>query len=473
MAVFFVATAAFVVYSNIFGYPFVFDDIPHILENTRIRSILNYFSPGQILMSREMVNFTFAVNYALGDYEVFGYHFVNVLIHVLNGVVVYFLSLLLQRGMFRGAGGAADGGDGSFRLVSLFTALLFVVHPLQTQAVTYTIQRYTSMAALFYMASVLFYLKARFFQIGEPAIIDAGKTVPGKGIVGTDGRKKKPKNRKLIPAQRRTALKPDVEKSTATVTSSRRTAVFRTALFFVLSVLCALVALRSKENTLSLPAAVLLAEYFAVDRSWQGWKRKIPWITGAFAAGAFFYLYASGLLRSGFSLDRLLSEIDRFSRETNQVGRLEYLFTQFNVLIVYLRLLVFPTNQNLDYMYPFSKGFFEGTTPYAFTFLLVLAVFALLVRKRWPVCSFGILWFFITLSVESGIIPIKDALFEHRLYLPMLSYSFVVSWLILHVLQRFRLGSIVFLTFLVVLYGSAAHMRNTLWHDEWTLRRMS
>ena len=49
--------------------------------------------------------------------------------------------------------------------MSLFAALIFVAHPIQTQAVTYTIQRYASLAAMFYMGSVLFYLKARIAQL--------------------------------------------------------------------------------------------------------------------------------------------------------------------------------------------------------------------------------------------------------------------------------------------------------------------
>jgi tetratricopeptide (TPR) repeat protein len=469
LAVFLIAAAAFAVYWGIFDYPFVFDDAPNILENARIRSLSNFLSPKILIRAREAVDFTFAVNYALGGYGVFGYHLGNVLIHVLNGVVAYFLSLLLLRGMTGRSGNAAEGGDDPARLVSLFTALLFVVHPLQTQAVTYTIQRYTSMAALFYMASILFYLKARFLQKGEPETAAAGKTAPGKGAAGVfekpAGKKGRQKSRKAVPGGDGAVPKPDAEKSAPGPLPGRKT-TFRTVVFFALSVLFAFVAFRSKENTLSLPVAILLAEYFAVDRSRAGWKRKIPWIAAAVAAVAVFYFYTAGLFRPGFSWGRFLADLDRQTRETDAVGRMSYLLTQLNVLLTYLRLLIIPVNQNLDYMYPFRTAFFGGTTPFAFAFLLFLAVAAWLVRRRWPVLSFGVFWFFVTLLVESTIIPIRDALFEHRMYLPLFGCSLAVVWTVFHLLGNRRALAAGLCVILVATLGTASVLRNRVWRDE-------
>ncbi len=465
LAVFLVAVAAFAVYGGIFDHPFVFDDAPNILERARIRSLSDSFSPKILSEARGIVNFTFAVNYALGGYGVSGYHLGNVLIHVLNGVVVYFLSLLLLRGM-TGRSGAADDGDGGARLVSLFTALLFVVHPLQTQAVTYTIQRYTSMAALFYMASILFYLTARFVRKGEPAT--AVRETGPADAARPSGKKRKQKNRKTDPGENGTPLKPAEGKDVGGPLPGRKTAL-RTGLLFALSALCALAAFRCKENTLSLPVAILLAEYFAVDSTWAGWKRKIPWIAAAVAAVAVFYLFTDGLLRPGFSWGRFLAELDHRTRETDAVGRWPYLFTQFNVLVTYLRLFFFPVNQNLDYMYPFRTDFFGGTTPFAFAFLLFLAAAAFRVRRRWPVLSFGVFWFFVTLSVESTIIPIRDALFEHRMYLPLFGCVLALTWTIFRLFGNRRALAAGLCVILVVALGTASFLRNRVWRDETVL----
>ena len=170
LALIVIGFSALVIYSNIYNNPFVFDDGSHIVENSTIRDLSNYLSPVKLLEPRAIVDFTFALNYRFGELNVFGYHLVNILIHILNGFLVYILvsAVLKQRSGCSSASSAliSDSPDVSIRIMSLFAALIFVVHPIQTQAVTYTVQRYASMAAMFYMASVLFYLKARILQQG-------------------------------------------------------------------------------------------------------------------------------------------------------------------------------------------------------------------------------------------------------------------------------------------------------------------
>jgi tetratricopeptide (TPR) repeat protein len=108
-----------------------------------------------------------------------------------------------------------------------------------------------------------------------------------------------------------------------------------------------------------------------------------------------------------------------------------YLLTEFKVLATYLRLIVLPINQNLDYDYPLSRGFFEPQTLFPFLLLSLLFVVAgcLLLKERSPsskladtpspglVVSFGICWFFLLLAPTSTFIPIIDVIFEHRAYL--------------------------------------------------------
>jgi len=105
-----IALAAFVVYSNTWRCPFVFDDIHSIVENTGIRDLSNFSSPGRFFDSRAVVNFTFALNYKFGRLDVFGYHLVNILIHIINGFVVYFLALSILRLLFRPSG-AGEGEE--------------------------------------------------------------------------------------------------------------------------------------------------------------------------------------------------------------------------------------------------------------------------------------------------------------------------------------------------------------------------
>jgi protein O-mannosyl-transferase len=451
-----------IIYSNIYQSSFVFDDGPGIQENLDIRSVGNYLSVDRLLKPRGIVNLTFALNYRLGKLNVFGYHLINVLIHIINGFLVYFLSLTVFKQLspsFIKPFGSLNGPNSKLKRstskerhqgsktgrkqkskkaqplgcnehpvsfqssipwMSLVAALIFVTHPIQTQAVTYTVQRFASMAAMFYLASVFFYLKARI-------MVQSSKL------------------------------------------KAQRSGRYSLSAFFGLSIVCGMLAFLSKQNTASLPGVILLSEYLLIDRTWEGWKRKIPWFALAFALWIFFVFYVAGFFSGGIGGQGLLEDVSRLTQETENVSRWSYLCTQFNVLVIYIRLLFLPIGQNLDYLYPFKTGFFDGNTPLAFAFLIgLIAIGIWNVRKR-PIICFGIFWFFITLSVESSIIPIRDALFEHRLYLPMFGFAIVVSYLVFHLLSK-RVSWLVAISVIIILcLGAATYLRNITWQDNTNL----
>jgi tetratricopeptide (TPR) repeat protein len=457
------------IYSNIYQCSFVFDDKPQIEDKVIIRDLANYFSFEAFLKSRPIVDLTFALNYRFGQLTVFGYHLVNVLIHIINGFLVYFLASTIfkqllsgstqrfnesskvkaERGKVRGQRSKVKwdltrqssiiNHQSSIGLMSLFAALIFVAHPIQTQAVTYTVQRYASLAGMFYMGSVLFYLKARILAQSSKL-----KAQSSKGKVES----------KKNGGQRS-------EKPSAFS--------FQLSALYSLSIICGMLAFLSKQNTASLPAAIILVEYLFIDRTWQGWKKKILWFTPIFILFVIFVLYVSGIFSGGHEGRGLLEDVSDLMRETELVSRWRYLCTQFNVLVIYIRLLFLPIGQNLDYMYHFKMGFFDGYTSLAFLFLVGLVGLAIWNIKKRPVLSLGILWFFITLSVESSIIPIKDALFEHRLYLPMFGFAIVVSWLVFNCLSGKESLAIIISVVFVVSLGTATFLRNRTWRNPVTL----
>ena len=409
-----------IIYSNIYHAPFVFDDVGKIVDNVKIKYLTNYLSFARLLWPRGVVDLTFALNYRFGGLEVFGYHLINIVIHILNGLLVYFLALTILRRTFHltQSSETYQLSSSSIPLMALFAALIFVAHPIQTQAVTYTVQRYASMAAFFYMASVLFYLKGRLKQEGL------------------------------------NAEKPSRE---------NKSQVF---IFYILSGVSGMVAFLSKENAASLPATILLVEYLLVDRMWRGWKRRLPWFGLVFALWAFFVFVVLISRKGGADLGALFEDVSGPLKETERVTRWRYLCTQFNVIVIYIRLLFVPIKQNLDYVYAFKKGFFDGYTPLAFLFLAGLIGIGIRELKRRPVISLGIFWFFITLSVESSVIPIKDALFEHRLYLPMFGFSLIVSMVLFSILWAKRFWAISLSAIMVIALGTATYRRNKLWQDD-------
>jgi tetratricopeptide (TPR) repeat protein len=140
-ALLFVATL--VAYGNNWHAAFILDDVPWVLKNQNIHSLWPPWKP-LLNTSRPVVQWSLALNYAMGGLNVVGYHLVNNLIHALTAIVLFGVvrRTLRTEKLGRTFGDAADG-------VGFAVALLWALHPLDTESVTYVIQRSESMAGLF------------------------------------------------------------------------------------------------------------------------------------------------------------------------------------------------------------------------------------------------------------------------------------------------------------------------------------
>ena len=128
-------------YGNTFSVPFIFDDTINIIENLSIRSLWppwhSLVIPADTgLAGRPIINLSLAFNYAISGGQVWSYHLLNLIVHILATLTLYGI---LRRSLTAHRGGA----------LALMGALLWGLHPLQTQAVTYIIQRCESLMALF------------------------------------------------------------------------------------------------------------------------------------------------------------------------------------------------------------------------------------------------------------------------------------------------------------------------------------
>ena len=151
------ALATVATYGHTLDVPFYLDDYSSIQGNSLIYhwqgfEALRHFGPLRILCY-----LSFALNYRLGHFHPLGYHLVNITIHFLAGTSVY----ALVRGLLRTPRLAGAVRPEARTWLPLLVAALFVLHPLQTQAVTYTVQRLASMAALLYIAALASYVQAR------------------------------------------------------------------------------------------------------------------------------------------------------------------------------------------------------------------------------------------------------------------------------------------------------------------------
>lgn len=154
-----VLLATCLMYSNVLQGPPIFDDIGYIKSNDKIRDISDIGAIWRAWKhpARFVGYFTFALNYHFHGYNWSGYHVTNIMIHLINILLVWSLVRLLFRTAGLKDGPQARDGE----LIALITAMFFAAHPMQTQAVSYMAQRFASLATLFYLLTVLCYIKGR------------------------------------------------------------------------------------------------------------------------------------------------------------------------------------------------------------------------------------------------------------------------------------------------------------------------
>jgi tetratricopeptide (TPR) repeat protein len=415
------------IYSNSFHSPFLFDEPYFIVRNPVVKNLDYFIHPSLAegldsnyrfsLRMRYIGYLTFAINHKIHGFDVFGYHLVNLLIHVLNGFWVYLLILRTIQTPFLKDSFLRKNSN----LIALFSSLLFVSHPLQTEAVTYVFQRQASLVAFFYLLSLLLYVQGRLLSVGQ-------KSASG-----------------------------------------------RVTLLFVASLISTVLAMKTKENAITLPLVITIYEFFFFNGKIKTRVlRLIPWfLTMAIIPVALMQIH--GPVR--WMMHRVLAPSEMVFKE---VPREAYLFTQFRVVGTYIRLLFLPIQQNFDYVYPIYRSLFGPQV--LLSLLLHLALLSLAVylyyrsgsatRELRLIC-FGIFWFYVTLSVESSVIPLPMIICEYRVYLPSVGWVIGITsivWIVVEKLkariQRLKQFMVLFLVSVVMVFSVLTYARNTVWGDK-------
>lgn len=155
-----IAVAGGVVYCNAMNVPFLLDDMASIRDNESIRQLWPLSdvlsAPDEITVAgRPVASLSFAINYAVGGPAVRGYHLVNVAIHILAALVLFGIvrRTLQTEALTRRFGG--DAGP-----LALVVAMIWMLHPLQTESVTYIVQRVESLMGLFYLLTLYCAIRA-------------------------------------------------------------------------------------------------------------------------------------------------------------------------------------------------------------------------------------------------------------------------------------------------------------------------
>lgn len=144
-----------VLYGKVINAPFVYDDHELLLANPLVKSLPAAWVHWPEAKTKLITLWTFAVNYLIGLDDPRGYHFVNIALHFINAVLVYFLTrTIFQTPHLRDQ--KFDAG-----LTAVLAALIFLAHPLQTESVSFIWQRSELLSAFFYLLTLICYLQGR------------------------------------------------------------------------------------------------------------------------------------------------------------------------------------------------------------------------------------------------------------------------------------------------------------------------
>ncbi len=406
-SIFFIVVVCQVVYYNALETDFQFDDSWQVQDNFSVRDIGQETSTLFSDPRRYVTRMSYALNYYFSDASKTDaspipkpFHIVNNIIHSINGVLVFVLTVMLLSRLgpekkpvpfapktkagkpiakARAAKTRSDEyAQGRFALLAgFFAGTIFVVHPLFSEGVTYISGRSSSLCTMFCLISIVLYLLARRF--GE-----------------------------------------------------RRW--FISAVYFaIFSFLCFMLSLLTKETGLVVPVLIILIEVCVLSRGRLGRAlRAWPYFTS--------FLLVFGLV-SGWVVWRLLT----VGRVTAVEGffSLSYLLAQTEIVIHYIWMLVMPVGLSIDHTWPQFPEFSLRFVWYILILLMMLA-FAVLAFQRlrkaehragWVLAFLAMAWFFVSLAPTSSFIMLGDWMVERRVYMagvfPVICSGCVAAYVIL------------------------------------------
>ncbi|MCD6308766.1 MAG: tetratricopeptide repeat protein, partial [Candidatus Latescibacteria bacterium] len=225
-----------------------------------------------------------------------------------------------------------------------------------------------------------------------------------------------------------------------------------------------------KETVFTLPFAILLVESYFFEGGVRALvlKLKSPRAWLYIAPFAAFLLILPALL--SFDPQAFFGTAVSQRHPDPLLTPWRYLITQFRVLVTYIRLLFVPVVQNFEYDYPAARSLFEARVLLSLLILVFTARVAVRLFRRERLLSFGIAWFFLTLSVESTLKPLGNVIFEHRLYLPMFGFALFLCVMLFRLFGgRGKNVAAIILLVIVILCSVLAVRRNAMWRTDITL----
>jgi tetratricopeptide (TPR) repeat protein len=381
----------------------------HRLDNINEQLTINYLFKD--FFHRSLLQISIAFNAHLDGFRTFSYHLINLVLHLINCLLVYFITL---RTWFYLKSINSEHKENEIHFIALFTAVLFLLHPIQTESVVYIMSRSEVFAGTFYLCSIL------LFQVYISK--DWPRRVGFKFVV------------LFIPV------------------------------FF-------LIGFSVKQTLITLPLVLLLYFLFGQDSQSASirWLNKNKWKIGI------TILVGISLLFHKLLTDELFLTGESTAGE--DIGRLNYMLTQPSVIFYYyLKLLLFPINLNIDPDIVLITEWWSWKFITASIGIAVLIFFSYRAKEKRLLLYF-ISWFLIVLSPSSSIITLSDLAAEHRTYLASYSFYAVIAFFVYKVThlnsksypKKCRDTLLVISIFIFIIFSILTIKRNQIWASEVSL----
>ncbi len=393
-------------YSNSFQGPFVFDDFINIINKKSIRiftpsisGIIQAASDGHS-SNRWIPNISFALNYYFGGENVWGYHLVNLLIHLGSTLVLYSLFLAILNSP------SLKNNLSLKKEIAFIAALLWAVHPIQTNSVTYLVQRMTSMSTLFFLSSLLCYVLGRL--------------------------KKNSGNNQYL--------------------------------YYALTLIFGLMSFLCKENAFMLPVMILAVEiFFLRTPDWKNDRKKlIIW-----GSASIVLIFVTSSILIGPNVFSSILESYNYRQFTLPERLLTE--TRIIFIYIGLLLFPHPSKLNLCHDVSLSSSIISPPqTLLAIFGILSLVGLLLYSFNKNRLLSFALFWFLGNLLIESTIVPL-ELIFEHRLYLPSAFLILIFPYTLYQICKSKPWIARTSLTFIVIFLTLWTWQRNQVWGSYITL----
>lgn len=366
-----------IIYAPSLSYPFQFDDIANITKKFAIR----FDNPlGRWWTnSRWFGDWLNTLNFQIGRFDPFSYRLFNVMIHVATGAFVFFLVLSLCRQI---KGFLQDNA----LLIATATSALFLLHPVQSQTVSYVIQaRIEGLATLFIVATITFFVQAF-----------------------------------------------------TTKNTTKRW------LFLALSFVIGFFSCGTKEIVIVLPILLIITDWFFVaQQQWSSFKKRL-WVHTLFTVfiiGLMMHYLGVGFAKQVVSLD---------TATTNNRGNVltvepldditPYMFfiSEFKVILHYLFIFLVPLGISVEYDWKLAKGFLAIDSFFPFLALLAIAAYILwaAIKKRHSFVAYGLTWFLVSVAPRSSFFPSPELVCDYKTYLASIGMLFIMSVGLAYVLNK-------------------------------------